>query len=627
MGRPDKLWRYFKFRLRSFLSRMIFIFLFCFLVFPLVVLATYNNYNSLESTYDYFYAIAAVLLVLGFVFPIGFFFFTNAKNSSDFYFALPIKRQDLFIHNYLIGIIVPLLPVTLAVASGLFTLHLYGSPFLGENLLMYGKIVLFYLTINNLVTLIIQKCNNRFDSFLASLILINLPLSLYYAIVVFLENTLLGFPPYENFYLLAFISPLFSIFYTWLSATPLYIFVIYLLALLLVPILASVLFYSRKPEKSADASTSRMIYPLMSYVFTFNVFLLSYLTTSNLNFRPWFTYLFAIILALLVFLSIRMLATRGFKNLFRPLKIFVVYILAIIIALTTIRLSGGFGYEAFVPEPETVLYIEVREDFLASIFKDDPGHPDYLIIKQQKVISEFTQLQTQLINYRLNPQHSQFTLYLNYQRAVFNYKRRYGVSEAFLPYSFYYEILDNKIWLASYQPLLNQRTEKDWLLVSIDDSLHSGGRKIVGSQEKTAKLLSALETDLYRLDTAAIYQNSGLPVCYLSFSSGNLALDYSVAIFPSFINTLELLAAYEYEIPQVNSQLIAKMSISAPLYHIPYFNTDSLQRQRIDLIDVAFEQWSEYLAFITPLYISEQPYSVIVITLIDNSSQVFAYTK
>lgn len=622
--RPDS---YLSFFIKRHFAGVIFIFLVVFTAFPLVVLTTKANYQNLSSTYIYFDICAFVLLLCAFIYPLGFFNFLNRKSTGDIYFSLPIKKQKLFFYNYLLGLFNTILPVSVAVFLGLWALDIKGSPYFWINLLIYGKILFFYFVIYNFNVLVIQKCNNLLDGFIASIIMINLPVSMYYSVIVFLETTLLGFPYYSNHNLITILSPIFSLFNSWRSTTSLWLYLIDSLLLIILPILASIAFYSRKPEQSAGASISHLIYPLINYVSVFIVFMLSLVIAAEISLSIITKYIFAIFCALLTTLFIRVLKSRGFKSFTKSLKIFIPYILTIVLIVATCEISGGYGYVQFLPETSSVTSLEVSENFFIQLFNDPINRNNQTVeTSDYLIINKFIELQESLI--RKSHMTTKYNLILNltYQRVIFNYKRRYRVPTNLLTYDFYYSIIEQELWLPNYQRLFYEKN--DWILLSIDDALKTSGFKIFNDTNKTTQLIEAIKSDILNLNAISLYQKEGLPLCNLHFYDLTYQNDFYVPIYSDFKETCLLLENFSYTIPAINLDLVTSVSIGE-LNDRPYYFTLYNQnlKELINIQDLEPKQWNYYFSNMTPFLLSDSKYRVVIITLVDDSQLIFATTK
>lgn len=626
MSKHQLLIKFINFQFDRYFNTAIFIFLIGITTFPLIVLTSYGNYQELSATYIYFTVIAAILLVAAFVLPIALFNFSNAKSSSDVYFSLPIKRQDIFLQNYFLGLVITLVPIILSTICGILALALKGSPYYLTNLMMFVRIIFVYLVLYNLVILVIQKCNNLIDSFIASFIIVNIPIVLYYAIIVFLENTVLGFPYYSNYNLITLISPIYSIFMIWQVPPFTLYYPIYWLLLIILPILASMFFYLKKPEQSADASTSILIYPFIKYVCTFAIFIMCIVISYRYNFGPIGIYVFALGTSLLTYLLIQILSTRGFKPFYRSILRFAIFSIITISIVLSCQWTGMYGFAYYLPNPINVLSVDINKQFFIQAFED----VNYISLDNQPIITEDPLIIQEMIKLHQliisNPQDTvtNTTLNINYHQGLFSHKRRFTLDNGSIPYIFYQTILQKKLWLPNYQ-YFYENPSIDWQVTQIADPLNTNHQLLNISLASSNQLTQALTNDLNNLSAMDIYQTNQPVSCFISLIQTTNNQNYTIPIYSTFKEVLNFLAQSDIAIPKIINTNIKEMTIIAETSYY-FFNAHLFNEIYLAFsqrLTIPTSQWPNVINNLTYTSFSDQRKKIVLIQYTNDSYATF----
>ncbi len=625
MKKNKTLSNYLKFQLSKHISTLIFLFALGISTFPLIVLAINSEFLTIESSYPFFIFISVILLVSGFVFPIILFDFTNHKKSADFYYSLPVKRQTIFLQQYVLGLIFILVPITISTLLGIFSLIIKGSSFFVEYLLIYLSIVLVFLAIYNIVTFVIQKCNNLTDSYTASLILINIPVVIYYSIVIFLENSIYGFPNYYYQDLLVMLSPIYGIFAIWTTNVSFYVYLFYLILMILIPIFASILFYTKRAEQSSEASVSKMIYPLIKYVATFTVFMGCLVIALSNNFGVLGKYIFAIGFSLVTYLTIDALSKRGFNYLKKTVGNFVAYISACLVVVISLQMTGGYGYAYYLPVANEYTTIEVNSNFFDNVFNNysainNPHSLSSAIeIVDSSAILAINDLHKAIIDQKKSKVDIPIHLNFIYDNQIMNHKRKYTFDQSLIPYSFYQEILASKIYNPIYQPILENQAA--WLIYSVQDNLKTTRHHINYSYEHSQEVISNLVIDVLALDYQDIYQTNSMPLYFIQLANGN-GERINVPVYQQFTNTIKSIGLTGLTSDFAN---IKEMTVGLEVSQL-FKNCDSLKRtysQSTDNQLIPTDKWKEVVNTLTYTTLSEVPTKVIYITYQDNSVEAY----
>lgn len=126
--------------------------------------------------------------VLAAIIPNIVFKFLHKRNSCDLYFALPMNRKTLFSLQYILGLGMALIPLTLNVILVLVIILVRYAGLLGIDLLIYIMLVyILFFALYSIITLLIIKCNNTLDAILATIGVIFLPMILLLTLRIFLN--------------------------------------------------------------------------------------------------------------------------------------------------------------------------------------------------------------------------------------------------------------------------------------------------------------------------------------------------------------------------------------------------------------------------------------------------------
>ena len=147
-------------------NRISFILL-CLYPFIVITLPTISLYSQprdminilLLTTFGYGFLLSIAL-------PIFQFRFLFNKSATDTYFALPIKRNKLFLFEYFLGYLLLTIPLCIQFCIS-YSFFLFNNPFtpnITRIPLIYATLLLIFLSVQyTITTLFTVKSNNIFD--------------------------------------------------------------------------------------------------------------------------------------------------------------------------------------------------------------------------------------------------------------------------------------------------------------------------------------------------------------------------------------------------------------------------------------------------------------------------------
>ncbi|MFV0255047.1 MAG: hypothetical protein ACK5G7_02840 [Erysipelotrichaceae bacterium] len=306
---------------KRFRGLCLIIFLLAFCSFPLLSL-TLNVANQIS-----YQIIAVGYLLLAFSLPLFCFRFNYYSNASDFYYALPLDRQDLFNNSFLLGYLVASVPISLATIIGIITEVLINNALLLPLLLEYLNIIFFFSVIYTLVVMIIQYCNNVIDTIISTIGLINLPFILAYLVLQYV-NTITGSITVDQG-LMALLSPVYNLLYFYNISANIFIYLIYFVVLLLALYFASKTFY-QKANHNYQKITTHHFKTIIKYLLVMCAFFAASIIGKN-NFNNSLLQIsFAFIISFVTYLITVYVNNRSLKFSFNILIKFILLMIVLV---------------------------------------------------------------------------------------------------------------------------------------------------------------------------------------------------------------------------------------------------------------------------------------------------------
>lgn len=119
---------YFKESFKSGIKMMLFILIIGIIIYPLVILTTQfyqdNDYGTFYKTTSQVGLVITYLAILCYIVPIFKFSFLHKKRQIDYFYSLPIKRNNIININLLVGFLQIIIPYTIVYFLGMGLLAL-----------------------------------------------------------------------------------------------------------------------------------------------------------------------------------------------------------------------------------------------------------------------------------------------------------------------------------------------------------------------------------------------------------------------------------------------------------------------------------------------------------------------
>lgn len=293
------------------------------------------------------------------------YFYVNSRKQMDFYHSLPVKREKLFITNYISGAIIYLIPYTLSVILSVIALTAMGcASYLAPIQIVSGYLfnILAYIVVYSIAILAMVLCGNLVVSLLGTAVFLAYgPL-----ICVAYVETMAYF--YKNYYreliraenLARNSSPLldFMIIDQQYTFSPYRVIAYIILTIVLIGV--SMYLYKKRPSEAAGhAMAFKVSRPLIKYPIVFLctlVFGLFFMSIGN-NSMSWMIFGF-ICGGVLSHFIIEIIYHFDFKAIFknvRGLGVFAV-LFAVFISVPAFDMTG---YDKRLPERSQIKDVKV----------------------------------------------------------------------------------------------------------------------------------------------------------------------------------------------------------------------------------------------------------------------------
>lgn len=308
-----------------------------------------------------------ISIVMGMIFlPAKNFTYLINKKYSDMFFSLPITKKERFKKDFLAGILFYVIPIAICSLISVLILYPSSSSFLNELLgvdyttkASFGKILRFWLDLNitSLFTycvsvFVVQIAGNMLD-YLIYLILtmISVPIDIF-AICQDITAHLSG-TDISSIYNPLFVTSPIGFFFNLFYKSPVPVAENYIVVTIFI-LLTVFLSYYVHMKRKAEHTGKQMIF---SKIIMFLIFSLGMLFGSFSFNAP------AIISAIVAFLIIMLIITRGKLNIIKDHKKIIAYVLGFIsIALFGVicSITNSFGLRYYHPSLESTEKIEVN---------------------------------------------------------------------------------------------------------------------------------------------------------------------------------------------------------------------------------------------------------------------------
>lgn len=331
-----------------------------------IVVRPYYNYASWE--YIGFFIVSFIAAI---ALATLFSRFMHQKNSVDLYYAMPIKRESLFMSHFLAGSTILVAPIVLntVVVIIIEVIYKYQTQFIHYFLLQVLTTTLMALVTYALAMFVAVQLGTSFDSFTMSIVAHFAPPIVVVLLAYTISSNLFGYtmPGWvQDLALVLFPTGVLSKHYNWLDVSNSYItdlpfdhyflfpILIWTLIGVCTVIISKAMFKKRKSEISGYTRENSVLVVLLKLVLTFGGgFLLMTLLYINFTDNILIRIIGFVIGSAIVFTILQAIAARGFKNIAKSLPQYV-SVVVLGIALIVVNKTGVFGYVTRIPDPQNV---------------------------------------------------------------------------------------------------------------------------------------------------------------------------------------------------------------------------------------------------------------------------------
>lgn len=363
-------------------------------LYSLILLATFPLLLYFLNSYAYYafytYALVGqclnlvVALLASVIIPLSIFKYTSSKKSLDVYDALPLQKETMFRVNYVVGLLILLIPFIISWLIGIIyvssvwptVLNVVGS----SSYLSEAEFFILSTQFKHLIEIIVplalcytmtvqvkQNTGSIVDAAIYTVIIHVIPMLAYWAFYAYCNTTILGFADewsYEVFQLLApLVAPFKIIFTENTSFVSLPRMGYYAVCTLILFIGSSHLYVSHKSERCEQPFTTKYFFPVVSNVATIILLILLFSAMNADVFslmRGNIRVVYPILLSLIVYLLLDVIAHRGFKNVYRASIKYLIIASISIALLAPIEFTNGFGYVTRIPDASEIESIEIK---------------------------------------------------------------------------------------------------------------------------------------------------------------------------------------------------------------------------------------------------------------------------
>ncbi|MGL5978694.1 MAG: hypothetical protein ACRCZJ_06860 [Erysipelotrichaceae bacterium] len=398
--------------------------LFASMNIPLFISTADDLSSTLQSSVS---ITTLIILVASIVIPLFNLNYLFSKKALDFYHSMPIPKQEILVGRSLFGLLVVLLPtLLLAGLSSVIVLTKGNDISLTSYWMSIFHILLGYVVLYSLSSFLASKNNNLVDASITTIAWLNLPYILFLLFNGLLSLELYGFSSATNSNMEQLLSPFFlmlqsnSIIYSntleWLNWTTYAYWIVIAIGFAIFTYRSYPL---RKSEDAEDINTSVWFYPIITYSITCFALMLTFATVTWGS-KSFIQIVLPTTLILIVFLLARFVSKRSLEAFLPALKTFALLILAAIVGLSGVRLSGGFGYESQQPKREDITSINIKGYFEPNYLTNYFSEP--FTLQEKESIDAIYNLHTELIDNRdaFSTSYSGNTGYLEFEYQLQN---------------------------------------------------------------------------------------------------------------------------------------------------------------------------------------------------------------
>ena len=600
----------FKFNFKKDKSYLLIYGLLFLAVFPLPVLVTkinmgiahYDNIAGISS-----YIIFAIILVL--ITPFIQYNYLFSKKSVDVYHAIPVKRSELFVTQFISSLILVLIPFTINYFLGnilIMTLFNTKVDFMFQN---YLSTIFFLLIIQSLSTFIILNTGTLLDSLIHTIIFLIYPFFIFLTLNVFSDRFLFGLNGIPDDGLRS-LSPLYAIFYV-LNKDPFPISLIIYWAIIFLGffLVQKRMYLKRKSEKSEEPFTNDWYFPVSANIFTGFMFVfinVAYNSVNNLNERSISSFfsidaiLISIILTFVGYAFLNLFRYRSTKFLKKTIKDYIIIVLISSLLSTLVIETQYFNRVWKVPKANEIQSIEFDSNelyWINPILNPRSNHYTNNIVDDQEFIVTFVKFHNSINNkirkqkqfYRNgNPEGLINQSLSDIQNETINFTFTYNLKNGKrlnrnlnIPRSLF---VDNFILKSNYkyQSLIHPILSSKYSIQDVKLYNNILSEYVILDSENIKKLRNEYEKDLNSLDLSELIYNKSHLRYIIKYS-------YTDKDFTQVLDYMFIDERFSNSITFLNSLFIDPITEPNTFYQYPDNNHDSFNNGPIQ-----FESFSFY---------------------------------
>lgn len=406
---------------------------------PILISLLRGNLSS-EYSFEVIPLVAIASMIFALV-PFITQHYLTSKKAVDVYHSLPISRKDLFITQWVTGIVIALVPFALNYIAGYF-IGSIGGMLVPNNLLSSFFIyVILMIAIQIPNHFVIMNTGTVANSLVHSLILFAAPFIAYGALAVFVEVFIYGLSSID-IDVLNFLSPTYALYrLKTMDVGTGYVFGVcayWAVLSTIFLILCLRLYQKRKSERSETPFTTNLYFPLVVSLFTslclvamtglFTSFS-SYTYSMNLEkFLSIETLMIPLMITFIMYVILDIFRNRSTKNFLKAaisyLKIAVVTLSLCVVLIIT----NFFGYANYVPNVSSVNSVSVNKSVLSEsgIFQISQEYPsDVIKFTDTSAITELSEFHREFLS-RVG-KYPEYADSFDTQRMLSEYPDTYGL--------------------------------------------------------------------------------------------------------------------------------------------------------------------------------------------------------
>lgn len=511
-------------------NRWIFTAISIILFFTTTFQAIAYKINQIPNAYlftlqnNYFLILATILFAI--MIPIVLFKFINSKSEVDFYHSLPIKREKIFISNYILGLLLFLVPFALNIlATLLLSTSNYEQIFWNITITSITNLVTGFVGLYSFTTFAVIITGNIFMSVCTTLG------------VMFFPTVLMS---YKN--------EIFNIFYdTYVSnfdPSKLNIitnliynnhnFCFYNMIYAIFAVFALVLYKKRPSENASNPVAINIFKPIIKYMGVIGASALGgFLFYAVFGFSAFTLLLGSIICGGIIHGAFEVIFDGDFSSIFKNIKGYVVYSIILCVVIVGIQLNAE-NFDNKLPCEKSIKSVTLSMNNEQVTLFDEEN------IKTVLEIAKYAKDNTD------SPESLNITVDFEYSMGS-NFKRHYANTS--LKYS-NYELYDKIISTDEFIKDFTNYESLDRKNISKIEYINDNNRYFIENHEKT---IDALKSDIENIDLDTLKNSHPIFNVLISFEmEDDLERIYwqseAIPVYNNFYNTLDVLDYTQEEV-------------------------------------------------------------------------------